>query len=100
MVATVRIATTAQIIPSPLPRGANVRTPTKSCFPGLTYVCFSNDIWIGSSVFAGFVGVLRRHTDTTLRREVCSNSPHSMACLRSVMGTSCKKVVKLNYFLN
>ena len=55
------------------------------------YYSSSNDISIGSSIFAGFTNVMNRHThgqtDTYTQTDgphysVCSNNPHLMQCTR------------------
>jgi len=72
----------------PLPKGCQVHIPLKCPFQvgnpgphlntrflGPTPVCSPNDIFIGSSVFAGLTTVTNRQTDHHATYDVCANSP-------------------------
>jgi len=73
MIATARIAAAAQIIPSYLPGGASVIHGSANASIPLT---------ASRSVHPFSWGSLACQTDTqtTLRNDVCSNSPHVMPC--------------------
>jgi len=55
---------------------ASAYTPSNPLFLGITRVFTPNGIAIGSSIFAGLTAEPNTDKQTTLRHDVCSNSPH------------------------